>query len=78
MIPLSYLQEGQSAVVRTVGGEPSLRRRLLEMGLLPGTVLTVQKRAPFGDPLQLSLRHFSLTVRASDASHIQVERKSEK
>lgn len=73
MTSLSSLQEGQTAVVRTVGGEGKLRRRLLEMGFLPGTVLSVQKRAPFGDPLQIFLRNFSLTVRASDASYIQVQ-----
>lgn len=73
---LSALLPGQFAVIREVSGEPRLRRRLLELGLLPGTVLTVRKRAPFGDPVQLRLRGFSLTLRASDAGNIRVEVKN--
>ena len=70
---LSTLRPGQSAEIREVGGEPRLRRRLLELGLLPKTVVTVRKRAPFGDPMQLHLRGFELTLRASEAALIQVE-----
>lgn len=73
---LSTLQTGQSAVIREVGGAALLRRRLLELGLLPGTVLTVRKRSPFGDPMQLHLRRFELTLRASEASLIRVEVKN--
>ena len=70
---LSTLTAGCSAVIREIGGDETLRRRLLELGLLPGTVVTVWKRAPFGDPLQLHLRGFALTLRASEAEKIRVE-----
>ena len=70
---LSTLTAGHSAVIREVGGEAKLRRRLLELGLLPGTAVTVRKRAPFGDPMQLHLRGFELTLRASEAERILVE-----
>ena len=73
---LSTLLPGQSAVIRKIDGETRLRRRLLELGLLPGTVLTVSKRAPFGDPLQLHLRGYALTLRSSDAEKISVEVKN--
>ena len=70
---LSTLMAGRSAVIREIEGEAKLRRRLLELGLLPGTVVTVRKRAPFGDPIQLHLRGFELTLRASEAEKIRVE-----
>lgn len=70
---LSTLTAGRSAVIREIRGEAILRRRLLELGLLPGTVVTVRKRAPFGDPMQIHLRGFELTLRASEAGKICVE-----
>ncbi len=73
LLSLSALSVGKPAVIRRVSGEPALRRRLLELGLIPGTVLLVRKRAPFGDPLQLHLRGFELTIRGADAENIQVE-----
>lgn len=73
MRQLSTVTAGRSAVIRQIGGEAKLRRRLLELGLLPGTVVTVRKRAPFGDPMQLHLRGFELTLRASEAAMIRVE-----
>lgn len=54
-------------------GSGALRRRLLEMGLTPGTDVTLRKRAPLGDPLELSLRGYELSLRAADALHIEVE-----
>lgn len=76
LVSLDELKEGQSARVRQVGGEKKLRLRLLELGLTEGCELTLLKRAPFGDPLQIRLRGFDLTLRAADARVIQV--KSEK
>ena len=70
---LSTLEAGRSAVIREVGGDGMLRRRLLELGLLPGTAVSVRKRAPFGDPILLRLRGFDLTLRASEAEKIRVE-----
>lgn len=73
LLKLSRLKVGQHAVVRSVSGEGALRLRLLELGFTPGTSLVLQKRAPFGDPLQIRLRGFDLTLRAADAAWIAVE-----
>lgn len=57
----------------TVGGEGSLRQHLLGMGLIPGSILSLQGRAPMGDPLELSLQSYSLTLRSSEADKVDVE-----
>lgn len=67
---LDKLPIGQSARITSVGGERALRRRLLDMGLTPKTRVTLVKRAPMGDPLELELRGYSLTLRAEDAASI--------
>ena len=70
---LKDIRIGSSAVVKTVGGEGALRLRFLDMGIIPGTRVAVSKAAPLGDPIQLSLRGYSLTMRLSDAEMITVE-----
>ena len=65
------------AVILTVGGEGALRCRLLDMGLIPGTHLTVNKIAPMGDPIEIRLRGYLLTLRLEDAREITVEEKGE-
>jgi Fe2+ transport system protein FeoA len=60
-------------VVRHVGGERAFRRRLMEMGLVPGTAVTVRKVAPFGDPIELSARGCNLSIRAAEARAVDVE-----
>lgn len=57
----------------TVGGEKALRRRLLDMGITPRTVVTVRKIAPLGDPMELLLRGYVLTLRLEDAQKITIE-----
>ena len=69
---LHELQVGESAVIAAVGGEGALRRRLLDMGLTPGTHVRLHKLAPMGDPLELELRGYSLTLRKDDAANIQL------
>ena len=69
---LAELTTGQSAVIKTVGGEGELRLRLLDMGLIPGTAVSVQKRAPLGDPIEICVRGYELTLRADDAGMIEV------
>lgn len=64
---------GKSGRVVTVGGEKSLRRRLLDMGITPRTIITVKKVAPMGDPIELILRGYVLTLRLEDAEKITVE-----
>jgi ferrous iron transport protein A len=60
-------------VVAKIGGERAFRRRLLELGLVPGTVVTVEKVAPLGDPLELSARGCTLSIRRSEAGAVTVE-----
>lgn len=61
------LKIGQSGVIDTVGGEGPLRLRFLDMGLIPGTRVVLQKVAPMGDPIQIRVRGYELTIRREDA-----------
>ena len=70
---LDKLPLGQEAVITAVGGEGSLRCRLLDMGLIPKTRVRVEKIAPMGDPLELRVRGYSLSLRKEDAGKIEVE-----
>ena len=69
---LAQLPVGKSGVITAVGGEGALRCRLLDMGLIPRTAVTVQKVAPMGDPIQIRLRDYELTLRKEDAENIQL------
>ena len=68
---LSELKPGQSAVIRTVGGEGALRQHFLDMGLIPGVEVTMIKLAPMGDPMELRLHSYELTLRLADAEKIR-------
>ena len=70
---LKDLGIGKSGRVLTVGGEKALRRRLLDMGITPRTIITIKKAAPMGDPIELLLRGYVLTLRLEDAERITVE-----
>ena len=70
---LKDLKVGMSGRVITVGGEKALRRRLLDMGITPRTIVTVKKAAPLGDPIELLLRGYVLTLRLEDAEKITVD-----
>lgn len=70
---INDLKIGQSGVISTVGGEGSLRLRFLDMGLIPGTKVTLQKVAPMDDPIQIQLRGYELTIRREDAMKIELE-----
>ena len=69
---LDELKTGASAVITAIGGEGPLRCRLLDMGLTPRTRVTLQKVAPMGDPIELYLRGYVLTLRIEDAKKIEV------
>ena len=69
---LNDLKIGSSAVITDVGGEGSLRNRFLDMGLIPHTRVTLQKVAPMGDPLEIRVRGYELTLRREDAKLIGV------
>ena len=67
------LKIGESGKITTVGGEGALRQHFLDMGMIPGVVVTLVKYAPMGDPLELKIFGYELTLRKADASQIQVE-----
>ena len=69
---LRELEPGQSARVETVGGEGALRQHFLDMGVIPGTVVTLVKYAPLGDPMELRVHSYELTLRLDDAANIGV------
>lgn len=69
---LDELPIGKEAVITQVGGEGILRCRLLDMGLIPKTKIMVTKIAPMGDPIELRLRGYTLTIRMEDAKNIHV------
>jgi Fe2+ transport system protein FeoA len=70
---LKDLKIGKSCLVLAVGGEKILRKRLLEMGITPRTTVTVKKAAPMGDPIELLLRGYVLSLRLAEAEKIMVE-----
>jgi Fe2+ transport system protein FeoA len=69
---LNRLGIGCQGFVCTVGGEPEIRRRLLEMGFCNGASVQVLRRAPLGDPIELRLRGYCLSLRDEQARHVQI------
>ncbi len=72
MLSAATLQIGESGVVEDVGGADATALRLLEMGLVSGTVVTLLKKAPTGDPLQFRVRGFHLSLRRAEAARIRI------
>ena len=70
---LDKLPIGKKAKITAVGGEGELRFRLLDMGLVPRTVVTVRKVAPMGDPIEIYIRGYELTLRLDDTEKIEIE-----
>lgn len=67
------LKIGQCGTISQVGGEGALRLRFLDMGLIPGTTVLLQKVAPMGDPIQIQVRGYELTIRREDARKISLK-----
>ena len=70
---LDSIKPGQGGVISSIGGQGLLRRRLLDMGLTPNTRVKVRKVAPMGDPIELSLRSYILTIRKEEAAKIELK-----
>ena len=70
---LDELSVGTTAVVTKVGGEGRVRRHLLDMGITPGVEMYLRKRAPFGDPIEITIRGYELSLRKDEAHCIAVE-----
>lgn len=73
MVPLSELKQSQQATVIKVGGNGALRRRILEMGILKGTDVYVEKYAPLKDPMELIVKGYHISLRVEEASRIIVD-----
>ncbi|MFV0517334.1 MAG: ferrous iron transport protein A [Aminipila sp.] len=76
LLTLDKLKPGYTATISSVGGEGAIRRRLFDLGLTPNTTVYVRKVAPLGDPIEVCLRGFELTLRKEDASRIQIMEES--
>ena len=76
-LTLKDLAIGSSAVILSVGGEGSLRQHILDMGIIPGAEVTLMKYAPMGDPMELRVHGYELTLRVADAEKIEIEEISE-
>ena len=70
---LKELQIGKSGVIKTVGGSGALRQHFLDMGMIPGAEVTVVKLAPMGDPMELQIHGYELTLRLAEAAQIEIE-----
>ena len=69
---LDQLPIGQEAIITAVGGQGELRCRFLDMGIIPKTRVRMQKVAPMGDPMEIRLRGYELTIRREDAAKINI------
>lgn len=72
-IPLSKLKKGQRAIIVHVGGRGAVKRRMMDMGVVPGSEISVVRVAPFGDPIEFNVKGYSLSLRKSEAANIVVE-----
>lgn len=67
---------GETGVIKQVAGEGRIRRRLFDMGVTPGAEVTLRKKAPLGDPLEVTIRGYELTLRKSEAVCVTMEVKA--
>jgi Fe2+ transport system protein FeoA len=74
VVPLSQLKPKERGIITKVGGDRPVRRRILDMGVVPGTEVEVVKVAPLGDPVELLIRGYHLSLRKEEAGEIFVER----
>ena len=68
---------GESGVVKSVGGEGKIKRRLFDMGITPGAEILLRKRAPLGDPLEITVRGYELSLRITEAQCVMLEVRDE-
>ena len=73
MNTLKQVKVGQTCIVKKVHGEGALRRRIMDMGITKGVEIYVRKVAPLGDPIEITVRDYELSVRKNDAELIEVE-----
>ncbi|MBQ6979883.1 MAG: ferrous iron transport protein A [Clostridia bacterium] len=64
---------GETGVVKAVGGEGKIKRRLFDMGITPGAEILLRKKAPLGDPIEITIRGYELTLRKTEAQFVNME-----
>lgn len=69
---LSQLEVGNKARIEAVNGEGAVRRRLFDMGITPGAEVYLRKKAPLGDPIEIAIRGYELTLRKAEAAHVEI------
>ena len=70
---LSQLATGEKGTISAVRGEGAVRRRLFDMGITPGAEVYLRKKAPLGDPIEISIRGYELTLRKSEAANVEIK-----
>lgn len=73
-ISLDNLKPNEKGIVISIGGKGAIRRRLIDMGITPGANVIMRKAAPFGDPLEINIRGYSLSIRKSEAGQVIVDK----
>jgi Fe2+ transport system protein FeoA len=70
---LDKIEKGETGLVRSVEGDGKVRRRLFDMGVTPGAKVTLRKKAPFGDPIEITIRGYELSLRKAEAELVNIE-----
>lgn len=73
---LSEFSVGETGIIKTVSGEGKIRRRLFDMGVTPGAEVALRKKAPLGDPIEITIRGYELTLRKTEAACVGLEVKA--
>lgn len=70
---LDQIAKGETGLVKNVEGDGKIRRRLFDMGVTPGAVVTLRKKAPMGDPIEVTIRGYELSLRKAEAALVNIE-----
>ena len=70
---LDKIEKGETGLVKNVEGDGKVRRRLFDMGVTPGAKVTLRKKAPFGDPIEITIRGYELSLRKAEADLVNIE-----
>ena len=73
LISLDQLEKGETGLIKNVTGEGRIRRRLFDMGVTPGAKVTLRKKAPMGDPIEVTIRGYELSLRKVEAALVNIE-----
>ena len=70
---LDQIEKGETGLVKSVEGDGRIRRRLFDMGVTPGAKVTLRKKAPLGDPIEITIRGYELSLRKAEAELVNIE-----